>query len=85
MEPERTVDDGIHEVTNTEGMFVDTQATLVPSISSEITVLANEMGSNLSQHESILERLIHLMGSGESLAFYLDHEIYQIFVVQLKD
>ena len=85
MEPERTVDDGIHEVTNTEGMFVDTQATLVPSISSEITVLAKEMGSNISQHESILERLIHLMGLGESLPFYLDHEIYQSFVDQLKD
>ena len=85
MEPARTVDDGIHEVTNTEGMFVDTQATLVPSISSEITVLANEMGSNLSQHESILVRLIHLMGPGESLQFYLDNEIYQSFVHQLKD
>ena len=85
MDPARTVDDGIHEVTNREGMFVDTQETYVPSISSEITLLANEMGSNLSQHESILERMIHLMGPGESLTFYLDNEIYQSFVLQLKD
>jgi hypothetical protein len=48
MDFERTVDTGIHEVTNSEGMFVDIQETLVQSISLEITLLANEMGSNLS-------------------------------------
>ena len=84
MEPESTVDNSFYEVTNSEGTFVDTPETLVPSISLEISVLANEMGLNLKQNESILERLIQLMGPNESPTFIWSTNVIRALFVRSK-